>query len=453
MNSNLKKLFGFATIAACSFGFAMNVNAAAATMDTTDSTKCIATDMESLKQCASGKVSGKEVKTIEVDAPDTEAEDGSTVAVTSFAIDSDITFAKGITKVDFKDKTVTINAGKTVTSKEAAIELSVANSELKVQSNANLDVTTEANNAISATTVTVNKGKVTVSADNSNGVVASKENDANAINATTLKVDGGVVTVSKGIVNAAINVAGVSTINAVKVEGGITVEDSDTNTTKAVIKVAEVSGNVALNDAATLTADKIGGTADANENSNINAKEIIGKLTVDGEGAVAQYAGENADIDVKQGVGRKTVVNQYGETHVEVEAIDVDSVKLAKDETLVIEDVNDIKKGFKIDAANGAKIDNKTDEDLNLTINGKTVVVSKDATGDDAYAVSNGTDVPVDPTEPTDPTDPTNPEKPGDGDDQPTDNPQTFDGILSYVGVALSSVGGLGVSLKKRLFR
>ncbi len=59
-------------------------------------------------------------------------------------------------------------------------------------------------------------------------------------------------------------------------------------------------------------------------------------------------------------------------------------------------------------------------------------------------------DVPSTPTTPS--------EKPGNadvgtGDDEPTENPQTFDALLSYVGMALASVGGIAVSLKKVLFR
>ncbi len=50
----------------------------------------------------------------------------------------------------------------------------------------------------------------------------------------------------------------------------------------------------------------------------------------------------------------------------------------------------------------------------------------------------------------------TNPDNPTDnttGDDEPNENPQTFDALLSYVGMALASVGGIAVSLKKSLFR
>lgn len=60
------------------------------------------------------------------------------------------------------------------------------------------------------------------------------------------------------------------------------------------------------------------------------------------------------------------------------------------------------------------------------------------------------------PTTPSNPTD-TNPgnttDGMGSGDDEPTENPQTFDALLSYVGMALASVGGIAVSLKKVLFR
>lgn len=54
--------------------------------------------------------------------------------------------------------------------------------------------------------------------------------------------------------------------------------------------------------------------------------------------------------------------------------------------------------------------------------------------------------------EPSD-TDVVKPSTPSTGDDEPKENPQTFDALLSYVGMAIASVGGIAVSLKKSLFR
>lgn len=64
----------------------------------------------------------------------------------------------------------------------------------------------------------------------------------------------------------------------------------------------------------------------------------------------------------------------------------------------------------------------------------------------------------IDPSEVPSPSVPndTNPDNTTDnatGDDEPKENPQTFDALLSYVGMALVSVGGIAVSLKKSLFR
>lgn len=47
----------------------------------------------------------------------------------------------------------------------------------------------------------------------------------------------------------------------------------------------------------------------------------------------------------------------------------------------------------------------------------------------------------------------TKPDNSASKDDEPKENPQTFDALLSYVGMALASVGGIAVSLKKSLFR
>ena len=56
------------------------------------------------------------------------------------------------------------------------------------------------------------------------------------------------------------------------------------------------------------------------------------------------------------------------------------------------------------------------------------------------------------PVEPANPTEPENPEEPNEPtDDKPIENPQTLDGITTYVALAGLSVGALGLVLKKNL--
>lgn len=446
MNSNLKKLFGFATIAACTFGFAMNVNAAASVTGTT----CTATDMDELKECLSGKGNYADIDALDITGVTNISENVTikdmTVTADALTVDSGKTLT--LTNSPLSGASLTVEYRGAVNATNSAI---TTTGEVKVLAEAKVTASVSkagATHAIKAGTVSVAKGAtLTASANGRNSAVADSKNEANAIEATTLTANGSTVTVNAGILKAAVE-ASEATIKALDIEGATVKADKSSKVTAEKITAA-----VTANDNSSVTATEIDGTATATkENASIKANKISGKVTVSGKGASVEYA--EADVEVTEGIAKKNAKDDNGKPYVEVKVAKVDSVSLAANEVLVIENVTDINEGFKITAVNGATIKNETDKDLVLSVNGQEVTVEIfDAAEDNAYVVGNGTDVPVDPTEPTDPTDPTNPEKPGDGDDQPTDNPQTFDGILSYVGVALSSVGGLGVSLKKRLFR
>lgn len=441
MNSNLKKLFGFATIAACTFGFAMNVNAAS-TASVDDDGVCTATtmDMDSLKDCASGKVNDKEVKSISITG-DFEITD-------SITIKYDITSTGKITVASNKTLTLT-DAKLEAASLEVAYKGSVktnstidANVDIKAEGSLTSSVVTKDGNALSAIegNVVVRKGAtLNVSADNTNTKLPNAENSAKAIEGT-LELTEATATISKGTVSGAVTLNEKSNLTATELDAVTVAADAK----DVKVKADKITGLVTANENATVEAKEISGGATVNENATVKADKITGTITVNGEGATIQYVeGTTRPVPTK-GIARWSTKDSNGKPYVEVIAVGVKSVSLAANEKLVVEDLDEV--ADEITAANGATIENKTGNDkIVLTVNGKSVEIEKGE--DKALVVSNGTDTPVDPT------DPTNPDKPNTGDDQPNKNPQTFDGILSYVGVALSSVGGLGVSLKKRLFR
>lgn len=447
MNSNLKKLFGFATIAACTFGFAMNVNAAAAVTGTT----CTATDMDELKECLSGKGNYADIDTLDMSGVTNISEPVTikdmTVTAGALTVDSGKTLT--LTNSPLSATSLTVEYKGVVNATNSAI---TATGEVKVLADAKVTASitkADATHAIKAGTISVAKGAtLTAAANNKNSNVADSKNTANAIEATTLTANGSTVTVTAGILKAAVE-ASEATINALDVTGNVEADKT------SKVKADKIDGNVTANDKSSVVAKEISGTADATkENASIKADKIEGAVTVNGKGASVEYADSAAAVTVTEGVAKKNAKDDNGKPYVEVKVAKVDSISLAANERLVIADVADLNEGFKITAVNGAIIENNTTSDLTLNVNGQEVTVEKYVAADDnAYVVGNGTDAPVDPTDPVDPGKPEDPNKPNTGDDQPSKNPQTFDGILSYVGVALSSVGGLGVSLKKRLFR
>lgn len=441
MNSNLKKLFGFAAITACSFGFAMNVHAADAySMDEGGKGICTATTMEGLKECASGKVDNQTVKSIVLSGIST--------------IDADIKFS---------NVSVSTESELTIASKVTLVNSDLTGTTITVANNAVLDVSSYADVAVKASTLYVKKGTVKVNADNTKGVTPKSTNDAIAISTATLEADGSIITVTAGSIKNAtekadITLKGQTKLTIVDAKADIEADAEEASNT-SVIKANEIDGKVTLADSATLTAKKVTDVV-ATDKAKANVDEITKTVEVDGEEAVVQFASDDLTLEkgltLTQGVIKKLNVVEPGVSNVLVYAKDAAKVEVKAGEVLVVSKVDDVKDT--VITGNG-KIDNQSGVDVNLLINTedttKRTLVSKDAKDDKAFAISNGQtpEDPTDPVDPTDPTDPSNPNDPSTGDDQPSKNPQTFDAILSYVGMALSSVGGLGVSLKKRLFR
>ena len=81
----------------------------------------------------------------------------------------------------------------------------------------------------------------------------------------------------------------------------------------------------------------------------------------------------------------------------------------------------------------------------------KTVVVKNDEVFDGKVEEPSKPTDPVDPEEPTDPEKPEDPKDPEKPEDPGVDNPQTFDGVTIYAGLAVISIGGAGLLLKKNL--
>lgn len=451
MNSNLKKLFGFATIAACTFGFAMNVNAAATVTDgvcKSDAEKGV----DRIKECL------KKEDVTSIDLESVTADLYETINIKGIELKGTVNvYSKGKLTID-KDLTgpVTVKFGGAV---EAA----------KVTGNVTLDgkdggATMTAKEIVGTVNVS-EKAKLTVTNTEGKGITGNVTVTTNGSVEVTSKGDGitGDVTLGE---------SGKKTSKGtLTVTSYIKKPNQDDNTANAIDgalsmygeSVATIKdGNLALDAATLANTSKLvasssevsfAATSAVNDDATMTAKEITGEnLTVNGEGAVVETLAKDTDVEnditLTKGTVKVAAVDQKTGKDIKVVTVaGVKTVELNAGDKYVIADVTEAD-AYEINAKNGALIENTSEDNLKVTLNGKEVEIEKKST----LTVGGVVDPdPVDPTDPTDPTDPS--DKPNTGDDQPNKNPQTFDGILSYVGVALSSVGGLGVSLKKRLFR
>ncbi len=124
--------------------------------------------------------------------------------------------------------------------------------------------------------------------------------------------------------------------------------------------------------------------------------------------------------------------------------------------TLVIAPGVDVSEG-KITFEEGALIENRSGKDIVVyaSLDGE----EKEVNVPDGTAVSKyEEEKPSEPTDPTEPSEPVGPVDPNHPTEEPSDkpsedikNPQTFDGVTIYAALAIVSVGGLGLVLKKRL--
>ncbi|MCM1053641.1 MAG: hypothetical protein NC483_06690 [Ruminococcus sp.] len=373
---------------------------------------CTATTMAEFEECMSKKDHSGETPA----GNDYSKITTITLSGATFTIDKSLT----ITDYDIIATKLIVDSNKTLTLKGTS---SISATTIEVNKGT-LNITTKANTAIKGA-LDVKSGVVSISADNTNGNAASSENGAVAVTGD-ITVDAGTLTVTRGELSGDIT----------KVSGASTV------------KIQDITGSVTMDGdrAASLTAGTIEGGLTVNGTSKVTveAKEINTSVAVNNEKATVQYAGDGVTPSVTKGLVKKTNIVSANVSNVEVYTNGLSSVELAKNEVLVVENVNDLGENFKVTGPNGAKIDNKSNVDLTITVNGNAVTVSKDANGDDAYVIAGAQD--------------TNPEQPGDatqtpdGDTTIDKNPATGDSIMSYVALAVSSVASLGLAVKKFLF-
>ena len=390
------------------------VNAAATTSDYTPTggskiTKgaCAAANMSELKECMS------------------KTGDFANVVKITF---SGTNITEDITVSDYEIAgNVTVDAGKTLTLNGKAF----ITGDVEVD-RGTLNIASKAATAISGA-LTVNKGVANINADNTNGNAASTENGATAVEGA-VTVTAGTLNVTAGKLGSTVRVKENSTVKVQDVTGVVTIDGDGVTTFDGKI----ITGGLTLTGTSVVTVD---------------AKEIKGTVSVNNAKATVKYVSDSVkdtDLTVTKGLVRKTNVVSATLSNVEVYAHGLSSVTLLdKNEVLVVKNVNDLGENFKLVGPNGSKIDNKSNTDLTITVNGTAAKVSKDAKGDDAYVVAGATEQqpPV--------QDPAQTEKPvtdGSGNVLPPKNPSTGDSVMSYVAVALTSVTSLGLAVKKFLF-
>ena len=419
-----------------------------------DGTTCTATSMKELTECMSKenystKVWGKQddassgredyygpnystVTTIKLSKPTgssvTEFTINKDATIEDYAIIVDAALTKGIEIVNdgLSNTTLTLKGKAKITASKVVVN------------KATLNITTK-ENAITATNLDIKKAVVNISADSTNSNAATTSNNAKAIVAasnadSTITVDASTLNVTKGSIKGNITkIAGASNVNIQDITGAVTIDGDGVTTFKA----GTVDGGLTVNGTSVVTVD---------------AKEIKTSATVKNAKATVKYVSDSVTPTVEKGLVRKTNIVSANLSNVEVYAAGLSTVTLLdKNEVLVVKNVNDLGENFKLVGPNGSKIDNRSNTDLTITVNGAAAKVSKDAKGDDAYVVAGAIEV-LPPVEPVNPNQPEKPVTDISGDVLPPKNPTTGDNIMSLVSVALTSVASLGLAVKKFLF-
>lgn len=394
----------------------VTVNAStAATTTVSNVTTCTASNMTELKECMSGKNEGTGKEYDKVTK--------ITISDNNFIINENININNYETTAGTK---LTINNRAVVTLSGNA---SIAATTIEVNKGT-LNITTSAATALSGT-LDIKSGIVNISADTTKGNAPTSENTAIAVNGN-ISIDNGTFIVKNGnLPHTITSISGKSTVEFLELPNGSITVVGDGETT--------------------VTADKIGGGVTVNGTSKVTvtAKEIGTSVNVNNLKAVVKYANDNIVPTVTKGLAKKNNIVSANVANVLVYTNGLTSVELADNEVLVINDIDELENNFKIVAENGAKIDNKTNIELTLTINEEKVVIGIDNKDDDAYIVNNKIDKNEEPTNPENPSD-TNTTP--DGDVTIDKNPATDDSIMSYIALAVSSIASLGLAIKKFLF-
>ncbi len=388
---------------------------------------CKAENMTDLKSCMKKSTTtdnnnGGTVDTTKV----TTIELKGTGTPVVFTIDENLTVTDYALTLEASTTKLVVGSGKTLTLRGKANITGAVEVD-----RGTLKVNTSSNTAI-AGNLTLNSATSTISADNTNNNAASKENTAKAV-AGNVTLTKSTLTVSKGDIEgtagaaSTIKLTGVSTLDAKNVKGNVTVDGDGA----AVVKATKVDGTLTVN---------------GDRNVTVTADEITGAVAVDNEKANVRFAGDGVAVSVTKGLVRKTNIVSANVSNVDVIAVGLSNVALEKaNEVLVVENLGDLGENFKVTGPNGAKIDNQSGTELTITVNGQAVTVSADAKDEDAYVIAGAQDT-------------QEPEKPGDATQNPSgdttinNNPATGDSIMSYVALAVSSVASLGLAVKKFLF-
>lgn len=372
----------------------------------------------------------------------------------------------------------------------------VADSDYNVASGNSLTITATNENVVvdlNGKTVTLADGNITVAGGKNvtikNGSVVCSANTSDCIDASTstgnVTIEGVKVT-SKGTGKNAVSGTSKTTIKGGTIEAestGKTVTGDTKVTSNAVLKSA-VDTNVEISG--TVTAP-ISAVANAKEGATIKVEELTpagdtasytgdGKITLDlsnvkftekdAAGAFVipstytlTYDSSKVNVVYPTSILEKMITSDKlvvkkadtkafdaaTEAWTKLDADKKDEIKKNYESSLVdsIDDI--ITKGTSKDVRDQAVIDQMTNI-INKMIKGETI------TDADKTLVENEAAKPADKNA-ENKNQPTNVADVKSEDNVATKNPKTADSILSYVGLAISSLAGLGVAAKKYLFK
>ncbi len=440
---NLKRLLGLMAISGFAFGFAGNVKAEETTVDnasacaSVESSKAYVKYSNGVYGCYSGIMDAMK---------STKFTEGETIVLLDNVSIAGLKVDKSFT-LDLNGKTLSVKASNEI-EVTAGNNLTVKNGTLSAASSASLDDIFKVSIENSKkTALTIDKDVVIDGTDTSESgkIIVMNGSAGEAVvnlNGTWKNIKNEIIDCSSASENLTINlnanVEGAKTLitvdagkTALNITGGSYTTDSG-----AVMKIS--SGKVNITDG-TFTAKK--GYAIRVDDSSSKGKDI--ELKISGGKFTSQTTNSIYFTNAAEGkyaISGGTFTSGKDADGKQIPAISIGDKNFIDNQKGIITGgtfagavVDKVKAGDKefYDSATATKIlvgeaKTTTDDKGNVTVGGGTT------------------------TEQT----PTEPQKPGTTteDDKPSKNPQTYDGILSYVTLAISSLGALGFATKKVLF-
>ncbi len=431
---NLKKLLGLMAISGIAFGFASNVNAQVTTV--ASASACSSSTYEAYVKFDQGYKCYSTLK----DAVDGMDEGGTITLVKDVTVQANgqITFSNDIV-LNLNGKTLTLKNGS-----GSATPLKVTDSEL-----------------------TIKNGKITVDSGTHGSLleVAATSDDATITIAKDIKFDGAnqdashaIFTVSSATENVEINVAGKWS----NLQGELV--DCSTAGNETINLNAEIEGAIGLIgiDAGDSVVNVTGGSYTSDTGNtfklqsgtlNITGGTILAKAddAIYVDGTTSNGANNVLKISGNPTITSKSGYSVYFKNDVHDGSYDISGgtftssgkkAALSINDPEFLEEFSNIITGGKF--TNGVVEDTEVGDVTYTAAEATKALVKGETTEKDGVVTVGKTD--------TTTTDPGTTDEPGKGDETTDKNPQTYDGIMSYVTLAISSLGALGFATKKVLF-